>query len=124
MPVTGTGNTPYSPSIWAPGTRWFTLETPGMTPYHPLNHVPWVVFRIYSPRNPFQNENAVSQCLTPHTSLAVRSAGPAAQLACTDRRLIQVAKGFMLPPVALVFFGFTRCVFPPFCFLGLGSCGL
>ena len=88
IPVTGTSNTLYSTSIWAPGTRWFTLEYPGMTPHHPLNHVPWVVFGIYFPRNPFQNENAVSQCLTPHTSLQVRSAGPAAQWACTDRRLI------------------------------------
>ena len=30
----------------------------------------------------------------------------------------------MLPPVALVFFWFTRCDFPPFFLLGLGSCGL
>ena len=30
----------------------------------------------------------------------------------------------MRPPVALVFFWFTRCAFPPFCSLGLGRCGL
>ena len=58
----------YGPQV---GTRWFTLKNPGMTPYHPLNHVSWVVFRTYSSRNPYQNENAFSQSVTPHSRLQV-----------------------------------------------------
>lgn len=37
-----------------PGTRWFTLETPEMTTYDPLNHVPWAVFRAYCSANLFK----------------------------------------------------------------------
>lgn len=36
-----------------PGSRCFTLETAGITSYHPVYRNPWAVFRTKSPGNPF-----------------------------------------------------------------------
>ena len=47
IPVTGTSNTILAKYLGPgyPGASQFTLEIPGIATYHPLNHVPWVVFR-------------------------------------------------------------------------------